>query len=134
MLTPSPVRLLEDQVRMLVEPALELADRDKPAAATAHNAQLVHDVLLEEVDANAQGVSRLALRERETAERGVGTSGTLIFDRPMAGAHTNTWRELRISPPEDARAGKHPYALWDWRGSGPTPIRRSPTALNGTWT
>ncbi len=74
-------RGLNRQSSVLVEPALELADRNQSPATAADDAQLVHDVLLEEVDANAQGVSRLALREREPAELASDGSHVLLIDR-----------------------------------------------------
>lgn len=50
--------------RVLLEPALELANRDQTPAPATHYAQLVHDVDFEEVDADPQGFGRLALGER----------------------------------------------------------------------
>jgi hypothetical protein len=47
-------------VSIALDPAVQLGDRDQPAPSTAHDAQLVHHVLLEEIDADAQGFGCLA--------------------------------------------------------------------------
>lgn len=51
---------------VLLEPRLQHTDRNQPPASAADDAQLGHHVLFQEVDADTEGVSRLALRERET--------------------------------------------------------------------
>lgn len=63
---------------MAVEPALQLAHRDEPPATATDDAQLGHDVLLEEVDTDAESVGRLALREREATERGAGRDALVV--------------------------------------------------------
>ena len=134
MLTPGGAGFLEDPVRVLFEPALELADRDQPAPATADDAQLMHDVLLEEVDTDAQGVSRLTLREGETTDRGVCTSCALVIDCLAEDAHAQPWRESGNRPPQATTSPKMSRPSWDWDGTIGTPIRRFPAASTGSKT
>jgi hypothetical protein len=52
-------------VGVVLDPALEFCQRDQAPATAANDPELVQDVLLEEVDADAKRVRRLGLRERE---------------------------------------------------------------------
>jgi hypothetical protein len=56
-------------------------------------------VLLEEVDADAEGVRRLALREREATERGADRLLAPVLDRAARGGHATTSRGTSDSPP-----------------------------------
>ena len=87
---------VEHAHRVLLEPALELSNRDQSSSTAANNPQLVHDVVLEEVDADAQGVGRLALRKRETTERS--SDSSLVLDRVTQGSHAPLSREPVIPP------------------------------------
>ncbi len=100
-------------MRAGVEPADELAHRDEPAASLADDAQLVHHVLLEEVDADAQGVSRLLLRQGKAAERSSRRTRLLVLDRLPRSGHAPLSHEPARTP------------VWEWRGNGDTRFRRS---------
>jgi hypothetical protein len=79
--------------------AVQLAHRDQPPAAAANDAQLGHHVLLEEVDTDAEGISRLTLRESKAADRGADRLDTLVFDRAARGGHASTSRENSAAHP-----------------------------------
>ena len=83
---------LSDASSVLLEPALQLAHRDQPPATAADDARLGHHVLLEEVDADAEGVRRLALREREATERGADRLFAPVLDRAARGGRATTSR------------------------------------------
>lgn len=61
--------------------------------------QLVHDVLLQEVDADTKGVGRLALGKRQTDERSRISPLTLLLDRLTQDAHGPKPNEPRSLPP-----------------------------------
>jgi len=60
---------------VVLKPALELPDRDQPPPPDAHDAQLRHDVGLEEVDAHAERLGRLLLRKRKARGAALGAAG-----------------------------------------------------------
>ena len=130
--TPGAARLLEHLMGPLLEPALEFADRDQPTAPTADDAQLVHDVLLEEVDADTQGVGRLGLGQRETADRGIRTICTLISNRLARRGHTDPWLDDATDPPTTFAAHSSHSSLWDGCGTIDSPNRRLRAVLRGT--
>jgi hypothetical protein len=74
------------------------------------NAQLVHDVLLEEVDADAQGVGRLLLRQGQAAERGVRRARLLVVESLPLSGHAPLSYEGRSTP--------LPITPWERRGNG----------------
>jgi hypothetical protein len=55
----------ERPLSALLEPVGELRDRDQSASAAAHDTQLVRDMLLEEVGANAERLRRLGFGQCE---------------------------------------------------------------------
>lgn len=78
---------VERALRVLLEPVLELADRDQASTPTTDHAQLMHDVFLQEVDADTKGVGRLALGKRQTSERSHVSSLALFLNRLTQDAH-----------------------------------------------
>lgn len=61
--------------------------------------QLVHDVLLQEVDADTKGVGRLALGKRQTDERSRISPLTLLLDRLTQDAHSPESGQPPFLPP-----------------------------------
>ena len=106
--SPARVALRELEARLDrergvgLQPGLQLSDRDQPASTTTHHAQLVHDVLLEEVDADAQGIGRLALRQRQAAQRSHARLRSVVLD-PARGSHATTSDEPSFPHPRVAR-------------------------------
>jgi hypothetical protein len=71
----------ESTVSVAVDPALELGEWDQQAAPAADHPQVVQHVMLEEVDADAEGRGGLCLRQRKARDR-------LLDDRlDTSGAH-----------------------------------------------
>ena len=58
-------------LRVGVEPPGKLVDGDQQPAAAADDAQLAHDVVLEEVDADAERLGGLDLRHGQTRDPAV---------------------------------------------------------------
>ena len=81
---------------MRIERADELAHRDQPAASLADDAQLVHHVLLEEVDADAQGLGGFGLGDRQPPEPGGDTAPALLL---LLLAHVPQSRDPHRTPP-----------------------------------
>src|SRR5436190_17982239 len=111
--------VLERERRVRVQPALELADRDQSATATTHHAQLVHDVLLEEVDAETQGVGRLALGECEATKQASARLRCVVLECPPYG-HATTSDQL--SCPHPLPCCRLP--VWEICGAVSTPLER----------
>src|SRR5215211_5406877 len=112
---------------VFVEPALQLADRNQSPAAAANDAQLLHNVLLEEVDADAKGVGCLTLREREATEHGPRLMHALVIEREPRGRHAPTSRNSARTHPCPWRVS----LLRDSCGIVRTRVRRSPAASSG---
>ena len=72
----APQSLRKREARALIEPALELPDGDESTSSAPDDAQLVHNVLLEEVDADTESLRSLSLRESQPCYIGL-SSGRL---------------------------------------------------------
>jgi hypothetical protein len=106
---------------------LKLTDRDQATTATTHDAQHVHDVLLEEVDADTQGVGRFALRERKAAEQASSRLRCVVVESTARG-HATTSNES--SSPHPAAIRRPP--LWGVCGAVGTPPERFSAASSAT--
>jgi hypothetical protein len=84
-----------------------LVDRDQPSTTPAHDTQLVHDVLLQEVDTDAKSVGRLALGKRKTTERSRFSPFTLVLDRLPQDAHAaESYERQKPLPRPSPRCGR----------------------------
>jgi len=107
----------ESTCRALVEPPPKLGDGNESAAATPDDAQLVHDVLLEEVDADPQRLGRFGLAQREARNAALCLElGVIELVRSFHEESTRPSTELcpLLKPAENAREHNELLRLPAW--------------------